>query len=158
MTAKKRFSFASSRFNVEKAVYMMLEDIKTIPWKSGDLDFIKLALIEAMVNAVVHGNQECKSKKVKVAYEVTHHALTVEISDEGPGFSWNDVGEPDLLSESGRGILLINASMDEVSYNEKGTTIYMTKYIPQKVSLPSYNKKAVFGDNPLSNSERRNQK
>ncbi|QGG49115.1 ATP-binding protein [Heliorestis convoluta] len=155
MIARKELYFASSRFNVEKIVNEVIEDIKDLPWDKGDLDFIKLAMIEALVNAVVHGNKECLNKKVRLAYEVKEEALHLEISDEGKGFSPKEVGELDLLSESGRGILLINASMDEVSYNEKGTTIYMTKYIPQKVTLPSYDKKALYEQNPLSTSERR---
>ena len=47
---------------------------------------IRLALEEALVNAIKHGNQMDRAKKVRVAYRVLADRFEVHITDEGPGF------------------------------------------------------------------------
>ena len=92
---------------------------------------IKLALDEAVTNAIKHGNQLNPAKHVEVWAEVTPEEARVEVRDEGPGFTRKQVPDP-LLEEnldkcSGRGLLLIEAYMSEVDWSEDGRTIRMTK-------------------------------
>ena len=92
---------------------------------------IKLAVEEAVVNAIKHGNQMEPDLRVRIGYTVTPERFEIRIEDEGPGFNPADV--PDPLSEEGverpcgRGLLLINGFMDEVRYHGKGNVVTMTK-------------------------------
>ncbi|MBI3834988.1 MAG: ATP-binding protein [Planctomycetes bacterium] len=92
---------------------------------------IKLALEEALANAVKHGNQNNADKRVTVRYEVTPEKVTVIVRDEGPGFIPEKVPDctcADRLSvPSGRGIMLMRAYMDEVYYRDQGREVYFTK-------------------------------
>ncbi|MFG0261315.1 MAG: response regulator [Novipirellula sp. JB048] len=118
---------------------------------------IAMALDEAIVNAMVHGNLEVASelkcvedgkpyleqiqerlmeplyrdRRVRFSMRADRHGVTFTIRDEGPGFNLSDVPDPtdpsNLDKEGGRGLLLINTFMDEVKHNEKGNEITMVK-------------------------------
>jgi serine/threonine-protein kinase RsbW len=92
---------------------------------------VKLALEEALTNAIKHGNKLDSKKKVRVTARVSPRRLVVTVEDEGPGFNRNGVPNP-LLDEnlekcSGRGILLIESYMDEVEYSNNGRCLRMIK-------------------------------
>ncbi|MBM7866116.1 ATP-binding protein [Heliobacterium gestii] len=128
MAAIRCLRFASSLTHVEEAVEQVIGEVKSLPWEAMDLDFIKLALIEALVNAVVHGNEGDPEKEVTLRFAVEEDHFWVEVSDQGDGFDPQSVAAFDLLSETGRGLLLIRAAMDEVTFNEKGNTIRLVKH------------------------------
>ena len=93
---------------------------------------INLAVIEAGTNAIKHGNKEDPSKKATVEFTVTEDELGIVIKDEGEGFTRQEVADPldpeNLLKSSGRGLFLMEACMDSVTYEAKGTIIKMVKY------------------------------
>jgi len=97
-----------------------------------DLFALKLAVEEAISNAVRHGNRSDRSKQIHIKYRVTPRRCDVVIADEGPGF--NPAAIPDPTSEqnleqtSGRGLLLMRAFMNSVVFNEAGNTITLTKF------------------------------
>jgi len=97
---------------------------------------IAMAVREAAVNAVLHGNAYDPSKKVRVSFENTGEALVITIADEGPGLCEEDVPNPlapeNLLKQSGRGIFLIRSFMDEVQFRTlaPGTEIRLIKLVP----------------------------
>lgn len=92
---------------------------------------IKLALEEALVNAIKHGNQMNRSKKVRISYRVIPDRIDVEISDEGIGFDPEDV--PDCTSVEnlerpcGRGLMLMRHYMSHVEFHGRGNTVKMFK-------------------------------
>ena len=94
---------------------------------------IGIAVREAMVNAIYHGNQYDPAKHVTVRLESTPESLTIAVRDEGPGLDPATLPDPlaaeNFLKSSGRGIFLIRAFMDEVGFPEvsTGTEITMTK-------------------------------
>jgi serine/threonine-protein kinase RsbW len=96
-----------------------------------DIFSIKLALEEALVNAIKHGNQMDRDKRVTVWYSVSFTRFDVKIADEGPGFDPADVPDPTapehLERPCGRGLLLIRNFMTEVSYHGKGNVVTMSK-------------------------------
>jgi serine/threonine-protein kinase RsbW len=91
-----------------------------------------LAVREAAVNAVVHGNQEDPSKKVLVDFnfDVLKQEAFVTITDEGPGFVLDEVPDPihgdGLLKTSGRGILLMKA-LGKAEFLNNGKTVILRK-------------------------------
>ena len=90
-----------------------------------------VALDEAFVNAVKHGNKFDASKLVRITAEVSGVEARFTIEDEGEGFDVNSIPDPldpqNLFKTSGRGVLFIYNIMDEVQYNERGNRLTMTK-------------------------------
>lgn len=93
---------------------------------------VKLALDEAVTNAIRHGNKLDSRKQVEVVARVNAQRAEIEIRDEGPGFDRSKVPDPtcdeNLDKCSGRGLLLIEAYMSNVSWSEDGRTIRMMKH------------------------------
>jgi serine/threonine-protein kinase RsbW len=92
---------------------------------------ITLALEEAVTNAIRHGNRLDKSKKVRVEAKVTQERFEIEIEDEGKGFDRTSVPDPTTAENiekcSGRGILLIEAYMNSVTWDRGGRRVRMLK-------------------------------
>jgi serine/threonine-protein kinase RsbW len=96
-----------------------------------DVFSIKLALEEALVNAIKHGNQMDHSKKVRIAYRLLPDRFEVHITDEGPGFDPGDVPDPtaaeNLERPCGRGLMLMRHYMSEVAFTGRGNGVRMSK-------------------------------
>ncbi len=96
-----------------------------------DLFSVELALEEALVNAIKHGNQLDSDKKVHVQYSIDDKAFNIRIEDEGEGFCVDDVPDPTLpeniCKPCGRGLLMIRKFMTDVNYNDRGNVITMSK-------------------------------
>ncbi|MCL5038069.1 MAG: ATP-binding protein [Chloroflexi bacterium] len=110
------------------------------------LSQIQLALQEALINAMVHGNRLDSNKKIVINSHIDSVKFEIDITDEGQGFKTSILPDPssetclsDLL-EHGRGIFLIQCSMDEVNFNRKGNSVHMVKYrIPADKSKAAEN-------------------
>jgi len=93
---------------------------------------VKLALDEAVTNAIKHGNKLDPAKQVEVVATVSPHRAQIDIRDEGPGFDRKKVPDPtaeeNLDKCSGRGLLLIEAYMSSVTWSEDGRTIRMCRH------------------------------
>jgi serine/threonine-protein kinase RsbW len=105
-----------------------------------DIFSIKLALEEALVNAIKHGNQMDRTKKVTIAFQLHPDRFDVQISDDGCGFDPGDVPDPtayeNLERPCGRGLMLMRHYMTDVAFNSRGNGVNMSK-----VFLPSSNGK-----------------
>jgi serine/threonine-protein kinase RsbW len=92
---------------------------------------IKLALEEALVNAIKHGNRSDRSKRVHIRYQVQSHRFDMDICDEGHGFDPASVPDPcadeNLERPSGRGLLLMRHYMTNVTYHPPGNRLSMCK-------------------------------
>ena len=97
---------------------------------------ISMAVREAAVNAVLHGNAYDPEKKVKLEFENTGTELVITIKDQGKGLDPAKIPDPlapeNLLKTSGRGIFLIRSFMDEVQIqpSHTGTEIKLIKHVP----------------------------
>ena len=109
----------------------VLEQLRRNNWVEGDVFGIHLALEEALVNAIKHGNEYDAEKKVRVACRLSEKRIYIEISDEGSGFDPTTVPDPtkdeNLETPSGRGILLMRNFMTNVEYNAAGNRVTMEK-------------------------------
>ena len=96
---------------------------------------IAMAVREAAVNAVLHGNAYDPGKKVSLAFERIGADLIITIRDQGKGLDPDKIPDPlapeNLLKTSGRGIFLIRSFMDEVqiSPSQTGTEIKLVKHV-----------------------------
>ncbi len=90
-----------------------------------------IALDEAFVNAVKHGNRHDHTKFIRISAELSADEARFTVEDEGEGFNVADVPDPcdaeNLFKTSGRGVLLIYNIMDEVQYNTRGNRVTMVK-------------------------------
>lgn len=90
-----------------------------------------VALDEAFVNAVKHGNKNDPTKLVRITAELTPKEASFTVEDEGEGFDIREIPDPcdpaNLFRTSGRGVLLIYNIMDEVEYNAQGNRVKMVK-------------------------------
>ncbi len=107
------------------------EALQASAYSEHDIFSIKLALEEALVNAIKHGNQMDPDKQVVVTYRVTPDRFEVRITDEGQGFNPADVPDPtdpdNIERACGRGLLLMRGFMTEVEYHGKGNVVHMAK-------------------------------
>ena len=89
------------------------------------------ALEEAMINAIKHGNKLDVSKHVHIKVKVGPRVAEIMIEDEGPGFVRHEVPDPTAIENlekcSGRGIMLIEAYMNDVEWTNKGRRLKMCK-------------------------------
>jgi serine/threonine-protein kinase RsbW len=122
--------------SVDVAEEAVLKEAQEIGFDEDDLHKIGMSVRECMVNAVVHGNRYNARKKVHVMIQRTSDRLAVVIQDEGDGFDMATLPDPlaneNLLRHSGRGLLLIQAFMDEFQIRPrepKGTEVKMVKIL-----------------------------
>lgn len=104
-----------------------------------DLMRIGMAVREAMVNAVAHGNRYNANKKVRFSLSHNPERFTIVIADEGEGFDFESLPDPlapeNLLRTSGRGIFLIRSFMDDVQLrhlDSGGTEVTLVKNVESK--------------------------
>lgn len=92
---------------------------------------IKLALEEAITNAVKHGNRCDASKSIVVRFHVDSDRAIIMVRDQGPGFAVANVPDPtaeeNLERPNGRGIMLMQSYMSRVCYNDDGNEVWMLK-------------------------------
>jgi serine/threonine-protein kinase RsbW len=90
-----------------------------------------VALDEAFVNAIKHGNKFDAHKMIRIAADVSRSEARFTIEDEGEGFDVQSIPDPldpdNLFKTSGRGVLFIYNIMDEVKYNDRGNRLTMVK-------------------------------
>lgn len=127
-----RVEFASSLEKAREVEGQILRSCEKHRYNEADLFAIKLALEEALVNAVKHGNKLDPAKHVKVQYHVTNRRTDIVIEDQGNGFNPGELPDPtsdcNLEMCSGRGILLMRAYMSSVVFNPAGNKVTMSKF------------------------------
>ena len=93
---------------------------------------VKLALEEAMINAIKHGNQLDPEKRVHVEWHVSPETIEIIIEDEGPGFDRSTVPDPttgeNLEKLTGRGILLIESFMHKAEWSKEGRRLRLVRH------------------------------
>ena len=114
----------SSRITYVDLVHQMTEDMARrcrFP-KPAALD-LALAVREAFINAVKHGNGMDEAKQVEVEFERNASRFLVSIRDEGSGFDPTQTADPraseNLERTSGRGIFFMKSFVDEVSFQRR---------------------------------------
>jgi len=116
---------------IEEVVDLLLRHCTHGAWFGRRVRFnLRVALAEALANAIVAGNREDRSKSVLVEADLSGDQVRVEITDEGIGFDPGGITAPLLPEEldrpSGRGIFLIQQLVDDVSFNDRGNSICLT--------------------------------
>jgi serine/threonine-protein kinase RsbW len=117
---------------VEKQWRWILPKLKAHNFSENDIFAIHLAIEEAFINAIRHGNKMDPRKEVKIDYFVDDRKVEISMTDEGQGFNPNAVPDPrcgeNLYKAGGRGLLLIRSYMDVVEFNDRGNCVLMVRY------------------------------
>lgn len=131
---KIQTTLESALESVDKAESLVLQEAGKLGFEEDEAHQIGMAVRECTVNAVVHGNRYSKNKKVHLDIERSNTNLIVTIGDEGGGFDLTSIPDPlspeNLLRQSGRGLLLIRAFMDEFDVRPRpggGTEVRLVK-------------------------------
>jgi serine/threonine-protein kinase RsbW len=130
----------SSRSAAHQLLGELLAALESDNWDRQEIFGVHLAMEEALVNAIRHGNGWDEKKQVHVACKLTHEFLIVEIADEGGGFQPEKV--PDCTSTEnlhrpgGRGIMLMRNYMTSVEYTHGGHRVVMEKHRSSAGLLP----------------------
>jgi serine/threonine-protein kinase RsbW len=122
--------------SVDKGEALVMDAAKAMGFDEDNLHELGIAVRESLVNAVAHGNRYSAKKKVQLRIWKGNERLAIEIGDEGNGFEVIGVPDPlaeeNLLKQSGRGILMIQAFTDEFHVRKRdpaGTAVTLVKYL-----------------------------
>jgi serine/threonine-protein kinase RsbW len=127
------YTLESSLASVDKVEYAAGELAHNAGVDEDQIFGITMAVREAAVNAVMHGNGGDASKQIIATFENTGSALIFTVSDQGKGLDPDSLPDPlapeNLLRGSGRGIFLIRSFMDEVHFRQldPGTELTLVK-------------------------------
>ena len=112
-------------------LHYLVERVAALGVIKPDRSNLLIALDEAFVNAVKHGNKHDHTKLVRITADLSAKEARFTVEDEGEGFDVNAIPDPrdpeNLFKTSGRGVLLMYNIMDEVAYNERGNRLTMVK-------------------------------
>lgn len=90
---------------------------------------IHLAVVEAVTNAIVHGNKLDENKDVYFETQKNDSQIKIIVKDQGKGFDAEEIPDPTLPENrekiSGRGVFLIKNLADEVTFSDNGTSLQM---------------------------------
>ncbi|QDT36538.1 ATP-binding protein [Stratiformator vulcanicus] len=113
---------------VQERIVAKLEELD---FPERDVFGVRLALEEALVNAIKHGNGMDEEKTVQIGCWISDDRVRIEIEDEGPGFDPGDVPDPtldeNLERPCGRGLMLIRSFMSRCEYVGRGNKVILEK-------------------------------
>ena len=125
------FELPSDLSLMNGVLHYLIERVARLGVIKQDSSNLFIALDEAFVNAVKHGNKNDAAKLVRITADLSSKEARFTIEDEGEGFNPREIPDPldptNLFKASGRGVLLIYNIMDEVEYNERGNRLTMVK-------------------------------
>jgi serine/threonine-protein kinase RsbW len=110
----------------------LLAQMEQFQWGEHDVFSVRLAMEEALINAIKHGNHYDPAKNVEITCEIFADRIHVVIKDEGKGFDLSAVPDPtdpdNLESPCGRGLMLMRSFMSSVEFNDLGNHVILVKY------------------------------
>jgi serine/threonine-protein kinase RsbW len=114
--------------SVQQRIIGLLEELK---YDERDVFGVRLAIEEALVNAIKHGNRMDPAKTVRICGHVAFQKVRIEIEDQGEGFQPGEVPDPtadeNLERPCGRGIMLMRAFMSSITFNASGNRVILEK-------------------------------
>jgi serine/threonine-protein kinase RsbW len=124
-------SFPSIQGAGRPALRELLAAMRERHWSAWEVFGVHVAVEEAIVNAIRHGNRFDPGKNVSMSCQVGADRVTVELADEGAGFDPDAVADctadENLHRPNGRGILMMRKFMSRVEYCERGNRVIMEK-------------------------------
>jgi serine/threonine-protein kinase RsbW len=129
------YTLESSLDSVNRVEHTAEEMARKAGMEDDEVFRVAMAVREAAVNAVLHGNAYDPEKQITASFEQTADSLVIRIADQGKGVDPDTLPDPlapeNLLRGSGRGIFLIRSFMDEVHFRQlqPGTELTLIKHL-----------------------------
>lgn len=112
---------------VEKLIDKISADHGIVAEQYGN---VLIAMTEGVNNAIVHGNKLDESKSVSVSCAIDEKTLVFRITDEGPGFDYDNLPDPtapeNIEKPHGRGVFLMRHLADECAFEDEGRIVELT--------------------------------
>lgn len=109
----------------------LMSAVEAAGWQGRDVFHIQMAIEEAVVNAIEHGNKKDPAKQVHLEFRVDADIVEMKVTDQGAGFDHRNVADPTdderVDQPRGRGVMLIRELMSEAEYNDCGNSVWMRK-------------------------------
>jgi serine/threonine-protein kinase RsbW len=145
----------SSEFRLVDVVHAASETIAGLAgFETDDALNVGIAVREAVINAIIHGNRMDPSRKVEVSLEARPRSIRARVRDHGAGFDSGATPDPtdaeNLLRTSGRGILVMRAFVDSVDFKfreGRGMEVTLTKALPGSKTTSSTRPSMAAVDN-----------
>lgn len=132
-TWTKNHNIPSSSADGQRVIKEIVAQLHQHEWSHHDVFGVHLALEEAVVNAIKHGNGEDPAKRVQVISKVSSRRCWIQVQDEGSGFDPVDVPDctrdENLEKPSGRGLMLMRNFMSLIEYNDSGNQVILEKVL-----------------------------
>lgn len=118
---------------IEGVVAYLIQRCRAFAFGGPRLDLnLRVAVTEALANAVLYGNERDPEKRVRMNVSLTPARVSVRVEDEGSGFDPDRVPDPTLPANihraGGRGVFLIRQLMDEVHFNDRGNAVCLVLF------------------------------
>lgn len=133
-TSRVSYTLDSTLDSVNKIEQTAEQYAQRAGFDEDTIPYVAMAVREAAVNAVLHGNAYDPNKHITASFETTSEDLVIRITDQGPGLDPSTLPDPlapeNILRGSGRGIFLIRSFMDEVNFRQlhPGTELTLIKH------------------------------
>jgi serine/threonine-protein kinase RsbW len=126
----KKFKIESNILNL-RIVENAIDEISTeIGFNQDNYGKILVSTLEAVNNAIIHGNKKDESKSVEIEISFKRSILRISVEDEGKGFKPKEIPDPtkpeNIENLSGRGVFLMSKLADKIEFNEKGNKVTMS--------------------------------
>ncbi|MDX9725760.1 MAG: ATP-binding protein [Bacteroidales bacterium] len=126
----KRLKIESKLSNLRLIENAIDEITGAIGIKQDNYGKIMVAALEAVNNAVTHGNRSDPNKIVDVEIAFEDNDINITVTDEGEGFNPESIPDPTMPENieelSGRGVFLMTKLADSIKFNEKGNSVKMS--------------------------------
>jgi len=126
----KRLKIESVTANMRIVETAIDEITASLGIKADDYGKILVATLEAVNNAITHGNKTNPEKLVDVEIKYEKNLILITVTDEGPGFDPETIPDPtkpeNIEELSGRGVFLMSKLADKIDFNKKGNSVTMT--------------------------------
>ena len=127
---RKKLNFASDQTSLWMVENLIDEATIELGITKDSYGKILVSTLEAVNNAILHGNKSNPEKLVIFELAFVDNELSIIVEDEGEGFDPRkipDPTKPENIEEcNGRGVYLMNHLADEIRYSEKGNVVTMT--------------------------------
>lgn len=127
---KKDIDISSEISNIRKIENVIDELSNELMINTDSYGKILIATLEAVNNAIIHGNKTDISKHVNVGFKLKKKSLNITVRDEGKGFNPKIVPDPtspeNIENLHGRGVYLMNNLADDIEFNPDGNQVTMT--------------------------------
>jgi serine/threonine-protein kinase RsbW len=125
----KRIKIESKIVNLRVVENTIDEVTSEIGIKQDNYGKILVSTLEAVNNAILHGNNSNPEKYVHIAINFINNELKVKVTDEGSGFSPDEVPDPTIPENiegiNGRGVFLMSHLADRIKYSKRGNEVTM---------------------------------